>query len=761
MKYLFQAVAACLLLAVLNFNFSNASAQGTAFTYQGQLQNNGSLASGTYNLTFTLYSTGTAGSIVAGPVTNNAVGVTNGLFTVTINFGAAVWNGQTNWLQIGVESNGTTPFVALNPRQQLTPAPYAIAAGSLNGTLPASQLTSVGNTNVGSSDNFFVGQSGNSTTAGFNNTTVGTGALVNNSSGYDNTSEGSVTLAYNSSGSENTAVGYGSLYFNTRGSANTAVGYNSLNDVTTGSNNIALGSQAGLNLTTGNSNIDIGNQGFSSDTNIIRLGSGQSQTFIAGVINGNGGGLTNVNASLLYSIGNTNGGADNFFVGPSGNSTTSGNANTASGFGALANVTSGDENTANGAVALANNTTGIGNTAGGSEVLYSNTIGNYNTAYGRLVLFSNTNGSQNTAAGNSALTSNTSGNNNTAEGAGALENNTSGSNNTAFGFDAGQNLTTGSLNIDIGNQGVSSDTSIIRIGSSQSKAFIAGVITGNGAGLTNLPAIYASQLLSIGNPSPSSENFFVGFSGNATMTGQNNMANGFGAFTNNINGNFNTANGCLALANNTSGTANTANGLEALNNNTTGGYNTADGVLALYQNDVGSGNIALGFQAGEYVDGGSSNIDIGNVAQNGDNNIIRIGTTQTGTYLVGTVYANSVALTSDRNAKENFQPIDSRALLSRVAELPISQWNYKSDNQAVQHIGPMAQDFQAAFHLDGNDDRHISTVDEGGVALAAIQGLNQKLDEKNTVIQQQAAQIADLKARLEVLEQIVLKPKSQ
>ena len=78
----------------------------------------------------------------------------------------------------------------------------------------------------------------------------------------------------------------------------------------------------------------------------------------------------------------------------------------------------------------------------------------------------------------------------------------------------------------------------------------------------------------------------------------------------------------------------------------------------------------------------------------------------------------------------------------------------------------MAQDFHAAFGLNGADDKHISTVDEGGVALAAIQGLNQKVEEKDARIQEQesriqnqTAEITDLKARLEVLEKIVLNQK--
>ena len=98
-------VAASLLLA-FNHLSSTAFAQGTAFTYQGQLENNGAPVSGTYNLQFTLYTTnGGIGAIAAGPVTNNAVAVNNGLFTVAIDFGSSAWSGQTNWLQIGVETN--------------------------------------------------------------------------------------------------------------------------------------------------------------------------------------------------------------------------------------------------------------------------------------------------------------------------------------------------------------------------------------------------------------------------------------------------------------------------------------------------------------------------------------------------------------------------------------------------------------------------------------------------------------------------------
>lgn len=90
-----------------------------------------------------------------------------------------------------------------------------------------------------------------------------------------------------------------------------------------------------------------------------------------------------------------------------------------------------------------------------------------------------------------------------------------------------------------------------------------------------------------------------------------------------------------------------------------------------------------------------------------------------------TAGANAWASVSDRNAKMDFVPVKAQEILARVAAMPMSTWSYKSES-GVRHMGPMAQDFRAAFGL-GTDDKSIVTVDADGVALAAIQGLNEKV----------------------------------
>ena len=916
-------------------------AQTTAFSYQGQLASNGVPVSGTYNLTFSLYNAASGGSAVAGPVVTNGVAVNNGLFYVTIDFGAGPWNGQTNWLQIGVETNGATSFATLSPRQEVLPVPYAVFANSasnLVGTLPATQLSGAvplaqlpagvvtnneslsvtldnltlnGTLNLPATDsglpltinsgtnlllyadrfeNFFAGpnagnlrQAGNegntgigagalqsnasgyyntaigglalvSNTSGSDNTANGSEALESNTSGYANTASGERALSVNTNGNFNTADGEGALYFNVSGNNNTAVGYEALSYLgidnrAGGTNNIAIGNFAGVAFGENeSSNIDIGNFGVAGESGIIRIGTPgiHSVAYIAGEIFGNGGGLTNISTSQFGPVtlaqlpsavvtndetssvtldnltlnGTLNlpaapvtinsGGTlllradnnDNFFAGPNaGNLTMSGHYNTAIGLLALQSNTSGIYNTANGADALLSNSSGYDNTAIGLDALLSNTSGNNNTADGLDALGLNTVGEGNTANGVAALYYNSTGSENTAVGWLALYNlgeldDFGGANNIAMGYLAGSAFTESeSDNIDIGNTGVAGESGVIRIGGGQSAAYIAGEIFGNGGGLTNISTLNGTVNLpatpvtinsggSLLLRADSNLNFFSGpNAGNLTASGSENTGIGYFALTADTRGYNNTANGVDALYSNTSGFANTAcganslyfntngnnntaNGYEALYSNTSGNFNMADGEATLYYNrsgnfntaigwgalqNLGSGNgsggtnnIALGNSAGvAFSENESSNIDIGNTGVPGENGVIRIGTPgiQTATYLAGTVYANGVALSSDRNAKENFAGVNAQAVLDKVVALPVTEWNYKTDKKA-EHIGPMAQDFHAAFGLDGADDKHISVVDENGVALTAIKGLNEKLEAEN----------AELKKRLDDLE---------
>ena len=117
----------------------------------------------------------------------------------------------------------------------------------------------------------------------------------------------------------------------------------------------------------------------------------------------------------------------------------------------------------------------------------------------------------------------------------------------------------------------------------------------------------------------------------------------------------------------------------------------------------------------------------------------------------GNLTATSFAQTSDRSAKSNFSAVNPRFILDKLAAVPIQTWSYKADSETVRHIGPVAQDFKAAFNL-GADDKHISTVDADGVALAAIQGLYQLMLEKDKQNEEKDRKIEQLARKLEEIE---------
>ena len=746
-----------LIALALCASLQQATAQGTAFTYQGRLDNGTNPVTGNYDLTFALFNAASGGVQVGSTITNLSVGVTNGLFTVIQNFGA-VFNGTAYWLEIGVRTNssaaGPTTFTTLSPLQELTPTPYSITAENVTGAIRLAQLPPMvvtndetgvtlsnvtvqgdlnlpspaaiysggssvfygdtnfnffagldaGNLPVSGADNTALGSSAlESITSGSQNTGTGAKALQANTTGSINTGTGEQALWYNTTGIWNTATGVAALPFNTNGSYNTADGVNALlenssgNDNTadgvsalrnniTGGNNVALGYQAGENIT-GSSNIDIGHPGVSSDNMVIRLGNGQTATYIAGVIYGNGAGLTNVAGnSLLDSPG-----GQNFFAGPSaGNPASPGTYNTAVGFSAL-NVNTASYNSALGNEALSANTTGGANTADGVFTLWQNTTGGNNTALGADAMAYNISGSFNTAVGQFALADNTTGSYNVAVGTQAMVNSTHETGIVAIGYQALENdaavggYIVSGANTAIGYQALQLDNT-----GAANTAIGYRALNQNTSGYNNVAnGDFALEFNTTGDDNTANGSGALG----ANTTGIENTANGVNALFSNTSGYNNAANGYQALYGNTTGFHNTAAGGSSLQNNLDGSGNVADGYEALYShasgnNNVavgagalqtpstdsgdtavggfalqnltsGANNIAIGINAGNKLFAGADNIYLGNVGSVVENGIIRIGTpgTHAMTYIAGTIedpICNNLTITGGADLAEPF-----------------------------------------------------------------------------------------------------------
>ena len=116
--------------------------------------------------------------------------------------------------------------------------------------------------------------------------------------------------------------------------------------------------------------------------------------------------------------------------------------------------------------------------------------------------------------------------------------------------------------------------------------------------------------------------------------------------------------------------------------------------------------------------------------------------------------------------KENFTNVSTQEILDKVVDIPIISWRFKSEDNSICHIGPVAQDFIETFGY-GLDDKHITATDADGVALAAIQGLNHKfnnelqekqaeIDRLNHTLQQNQDEIDQQNNRLMSLEQRLL-----
>ena len=251
--------------------------------------------------------------------------------------------------------------------------------------------------------------------------------------------------------------------------------------------------------------------------------------------------------------------------------------------------------------------------------------------------------------------------------------------------------------------------------------------------------------------------------------GQNNGARGSYATIGGGNTNAISISGIAATVG--GGQNNEANNMYA----TVGGgyYNTAGGNRATvpgghHNTAQGDYSFAAGRRAqannpGCFVWGDSTDADV--VCSNNNRFIVRASggiylysnnSLTTGVYLAAgaSTWTPVSGYPSDRNLKENFRPVDGRDVLRRLANVPISAWNYKADGESIRHLGPVAQDFYAAFGL-GENDGTIDTVDAEGVALAALQGAYALLQEKDAQIAAQQEQIDDLESRVAALEALV------
>jgi hypothetical protein len=495
-----------------------------------------------------------------------------------------------------------------------TKVPQLVAANTftgnqtVNGNLSATGVVTGSSYQIGSnlfafgslaSNNAFLGFAGNTTMSGTRNTATGV-ALTSNTSGTDNTAAGTSALAVNTTGSFNMASGVFALSLNSAGNGNTAFGNFALPLTTTGNQNTGIGPGAGV--TTDSSNMTGSFNTFLGFSTAVKTGTltyataigasaevDQSNSIVLGAINGVNGAIANTNVG----IGTTAPQAPLDIL-PNGNSEHA----------LLGNVGCGP---ANAGIIFATTLTAncqtyaISGDSGGNT--YVDAPGG--TLYFRI--------SPNQTAMSIAPTGNinmsglvTFAPTQTFPGTGTVTNVSSSGN----GLTGGPITSSGTLSIDTtkvpqlnvantftGNQTVNGNLSAT------------GVVTGSSYQV-------GSNLFAFGTAS--SGNAFLGFAGNTTMTGLNNIASGFNALANNTAGESNTAIGVAALFVNSTGNGNTAAGGGALNSNTTGAGNTAVGAGALVNNTTGVGNTASGSNAGLALDNsvvtGSSNTFLGTSA---------------------------------------------------------------------------------------------------------------------------------------------------
>ncbi len=482
------------LALMLCFVAQAALAQTTAFTYQGKLTDGNLPATGTYDFQFKCFDALSGSGQQGSTMTVAAVQVTNGIFTVELDFGAGAFSGADRFLEIAVKPTGNPSFTSLSPRQPVTPTPYSIH--SLTATVAdglsvacincvtSSQIQNVQGSQVtgtipvasvpAGSTNYIQNATSQQAASNFNvsgSGTVGatlTGNIVSAATQYN---IGASRILSNA-GTSNTFIGIGSGQVNS-GLGNTFAGANSGLSNTSGGGNAFFGNAAGLSNTTGLNNSFFGAQAGQSDTaggsnsffgyqaGFSTTTAGNNSFFgtFAGLFNSTG--ANNTFVGMNAGRANNTGSSNAFFGSGSGQANTIGANNAFFGFNAGLANTSGGNNSFFGQNAGAANTTGIhnsffGDSAGaantasfnsffGDNAGLSNTTGTANAFFGRAAGLSNTTASDNSLFGFNAGLSNTGGQN-SFFGRSAGVANTSGASNAFFGYNAGVVNTTGGNN---------------------------------------------------------------------------------------------------------------------------------------------------------------------------------------------------------------------------------------------------------------------------------------------------------------------------
>ncbi len=485
--------------------------QTTEFTYQGSLRDGANAATGNYDFEFRIYDASSGGSQFGSTLTRSGVSVSNGIFSVPLDFGFT-FPGPDRYLDIRVRGAGGGAFTTLDPRQKITTAPYAIrsvssessneaqtAATANNalalGGIAASQfvvttdprMTNDRPPTPGSSN--YIQNGGTPQTAAFNISGFGTAGNLNSLNDYFING----TRVMSNAGSLNMFVGAASGG-NTTGTANAFFGASSGSNNLSGENNSFFGASSGFKNTTGNSNAFFGRSAGEQNT------TGGGNTFI-GTYNGDKNTTGNSNTFVGFSAGrlNTNG-SNNAFFGTAAGLVNLGSDNSFFGSEAgLANST-GQENSFFGRLAGAANTSGGDNAFFGAYAGQSNTNGSFNSFFGWGSGNSNTTGRQNTFVGRSSGEESTTGNGNSffgdksgdknttgfgntivgAKSSSISEGNTTGSNNTLLGYNA--NVGSGNLNFAtaIGADAVVSISNSVVLGRTNDTVRVPGILSVTG-----------------------------------------------------------------------------------------------------------------------------------------------------------------------------------------------------------------------------------------------------------------------------------------